>query len=377
MTQEPADPAHVLDDRRTLEALDVGGMLPAVASGAAQVREARVLSAEAGFARLSAEDRPRSVVICGMGGSGIAGDVFAAVTGSACPVPVLTWRSHGLPTWVGAADLVMVVTCSGETEETLSALDEAVRRGCRLLVVAAAGSTAETLASRGRALFVPVPQGRQPRASLWALSTPLVIAGDALGLLAADPEGLELTAVLLERLATRCQPDAETVLNPGKSLALALIDRLPVVWGSSPLSGVSAHRFSCQLNENAKMPAVHGTLPEAAHNQIVAFDGPWAGGERDLFADPEESASPRMHVVLLRDNDEHRQVAKRALVARDLARRRGVELSELQAEGASPFERLASLVAVGDWASTYLALAQGFDPTPVTAIEQLKAEVGR
>jgi len=271
-------PEDVLDDRSELEVRDPGGMLPAVASGAAQVREATVLAGEAGLSRLAGEDLPRSVVVCGMGGSGIAGDVLAAVAGSTCPVPVLTWRGHGLPIWVGAADLVIAVSCSGTTEETLSALDEAARRGCRLLVVSAAGSPAEQLASRGRGLFVPVTQGRQPRASLWALSTPLVIAADALGLLTADHETVELTAVLLEQLAVRCQPDADTVLNPGKSLALSLVGRLPVVWGSSALSGVAAYRFACQLNGNAKVPAAHGVLPEAAHNQVVGFDGAFAGG---------------------------------------------------------------------------------------------------
>ena len=367
----------VLDDRVELERRDPDGMLPAVASGAAQVREAVVRAAEAGVGGLAQEDLPRSVVVCGMGGSGIAGDVLAAVAGPLCPVPVLTWRSHGLPPWVGAADLVIAVSCSGTTEETLSALDEAARRGCRLLVVAAAGSPAQELAARGRGLFVPVSQGRQPRASVWSLSTPLVVAADALGLLTADHETVEATAVLLERLASRCRPDAETVLNPGKSLALALLGRLPVVWGSSPLSGVAAYRFACQLNENAKTPAVHGVLPEAAHNQIVSLDGPFAGGERDLFADPDPSEGTRMHLVLLRDSEEHRQVAKRATVSRDLARARGVEVSELQAEGGSAFERIASLVAVGDWASTYLALAQGTDPTPVEAITELKSQVLR
>lgn len=370
-------PEDVLDDRSELEVRDPGGMLPAVASGAAQVREAAVLAGEAGLSRLAGEDLPRSVVVCGMGSSGIAGDVLAAVAGSTCPVPVLTWRGHGLPIWVGAADLVIAVSCSGTTEETLSALDEAARRGCRLLVVSAAGSPAEQLASRGRGLFVPVTQGRQPRASLWALSTPLVIAADALGLLTADHETVELTAVLLEQLAVRCQPDADTVLNPGKSLALSLVGRLPVVWGSSALSGVAAYRFACQLNGNAKIPAAHGVLPEAAHNQVVGFDGAFAGGPRDLFADPDESPETRLHLVLLRDSEEHRQVARRATACRDLARARGVEVSELQGEGGSALERMASLVAVGDWASTYLALAQGTDPTPVEAIAELKAEVSR
>jgi glucose/mannose-6-phosphate isomerase len=372
---------ELLDDPAGLEAADPAGMLRAVASSAAQVREAAALCTEAGVARMSADDLPRSVVILGMGGSGVAGDVLAAVAGPTCPVPIFTHKGFGLPTWVGAADLVVAVSCSGTTEETLSTLDEAVRRGCRLLVVGATGSPVEQLASRGRATFVPVnAQGRQPRASVFALSTPLIVAGDALGLLTCPAEEIEATAVLLEQLAARNRPTAETVLNPGKTLALGLSGCLPVVWGTSPLTTVAAYRFACQLNENAKTPATWGGLPEAGHNQVVAFDGPFAGGPKDIFADPLEDEvvdRTRMHLVLLRDTEEHPAVARRAVVVRDLARQRGLDVSELLAEGLSPFQRLASLVAVGDWATTYLALLEGTDPTPVDAITELKAAVGR
>ncbi len=370
-----------LDDPDAIEAADASGMLRAVASAAAQVREAAALCAEAGVARLTEEDLPRSVVVLGMGGSGIAADVLAAVAGPTCPVPVIAHKGFGLPTWVGAADLVIAVSCSGTTDETLSTLDEAVRRGCRLLVVGAPGSPLEALADRGRGLFVPVnAQGRQPRASVFALSTPLVIAGDALGLLSCSPEEVEATAVLLETLATRNRPTAETVLNPAKTLALGLAGALPVIWGTSPLAGVSAYRFACQLNENSKVPAVWGVLPEAGHNQVVAFDGPFAGGPRDIFADPFEDGEPertRMHLVLLRDTEEHPAVARRAVVVRDLARSRGLDVSELIAEGLSPFQRLASLVSLADWTTTYLALEEGLDPTPVDAITELKAAVSR
>lgn len=375
---------ELLDDPSALEAGDPGGMLRAVASAAAQVREAAALSAEAGVGRLSAEDLPRAVVVLGMGGSGIAGEALAAVAGLSCPVPVLTHRGYGLPSWVGAADLVVAVSCSGETEETLSALSEAVRRGCRLLVVGAAGTSLEDLASRGRAFFVPVAPGRQPRASMFALATPLIVAGDALGLLRCSAEEVEATAVLLEQLAARNRPAADTVFNPSKTLALSLSGQLPMIWGSSPLAGVAAYRFACQLNENAKSPATWGVLPEAAHNQVVAFDAS-SGGSRppsgDLFRDraddEDEGDRPQLHLVLLRDTEEHPQVARRASISRDLARDRGVEVSELRAEGPSAFQRFASLVAVGDWASTYLALAEGNDPTPVRAITELKGQLAR
>ena len=177
-----------LDDVAALDAGDPGGMLLAVSSSAAQVREAAVLTAEAGVDRLTDDGRPRAVVVCGMGASGLAGDLLAAVAGTGSPVPVLQHRGPGLPAWVGPMDLVVAVSCSGSTEETLSALEEAVRRGCRLLVVGQTGSPLDDLGQRGRAIFVPVTQVHLPRASLWAMATPLVVAGHALGLRSCPPE---------------------------------------------------------------------------------------------------------------------------------------------------------------------------------------------
>jgi len=366
-----------LDDASALERADPSGMLRAVASSAAQVREARLLSVEAGVPGLADEGRPRAVVVCGMGGSGIAGDVLAGVAGLGCPVPVLTHRGHGLPAWVGATDLVIAVSCSGRTEETLSALSEAVRRGCRLLVVGAADSPLVELAVRGRGVFVPVPQGRQPRASLWALSVPLVLAASSLGLLAGGTDGLDETADVLERIATSCRVDADSLVNPAKALALELDGALPVVWGSSPMTGTAAYRFACQLNENAGSPVTWGGLPEAGHNQIVTFDGPWAGGgDEDVFRDRvDEPERPALRLVLLRDSEELPEVTRRAQAITDLADGRGVRVSALRTEGSSALARLASLVGLTDFASVYLALLQGTDPTPVAAITELKRRI--
>ncbi|GAC1329465.1 MAG: SIS domain-containing protein [Mycobacteriales bacterium] len=371
-----------LDLSATLVTGDPQDMLRSVASSAAQVRESATLAGEAGLDALAADGRPRAVVVTGMGGSGIAGDVLAAVAGPSCPVPVLTHRGYGLPGWVGATDLVIAVSCSGSTEETLSATDEAIRRGCRLLAVGGADSPLAERAVQSRAPFVPVPTGRQPRASLWALSTPVVLAGHALGLLSAPPAVLEATAAALEGISARCRPTSDAFVNPAKALAQELAGALPMVWGSSPLAGTVAYRFACQLAENAKLPAAWGVLPEANHNQVVAFDGAYGGGtglgaEDDLFRDRVEDPDPgpRLHLVLLRDADEHPQVAARVAASRSLAEQRGIALSEVMAQGQSAFERLASLVGLVDYASVYLALLQGIDPTPVEVIEQLKVRI--
>jgi glucose/mannose-6-phosphate isomerase len=216
---------------------------------------------------------------------------------------------------------------------------------------------------------------------MWALSTPLVVAADALGLLQAPPEVVEEAAATLEGVADRCRPDAVSLVNPAKRLALDLQGRLPVLWGTSPLAGAVAYRFACQLNENAKLPATWGVLPEANHNQVVAFDGPFAGAARssddDFFRDraDDEDAEARLTLVLLRDLEEHTQVTRRADVSAELAKERDIPVLQLQAEGGAALSRLASLVGLTDYASTYLALLQGLDPTPVDAITALKDRI--
>jgi len=381
---KPADAEARLDDVAALEAGDPAGMLRAVASSAAQVRQAVTLADEAGVTRIATDGRPRSVVVTGMGGSGVSGDVLAAVAGIGCPIPIVTHRGYGLPGWVGPADLVAAVSCSGSTEETLSATDEALRRGCRLLMVGGADSPLSERAEQAGAPYVVVPGGRQPRASLWALSVPLVVAAHALELLPAPPAVLEATAVRLEAVSEHCRPSSDSFVNPAKTLAVELAGTLPLVWGSSALAGVAAYRFCTQLAENAKYPGVFGVLPEANHNQVVTFDGPYAGSPAaaDLFGDrvaqQEEPGEPgRLRLVLLRDPDEHPQAARRAKASRELAEGRGTGVGELTAEGASPLERMASLVALIDYATVYLALLLGIDPTPVTAITELKERIAQ
>jgi glucose/mannose-6-phosphate isomerase len=367
-----------LDDPAALANADPGDMLRQVASAAAQIREARFRTAEAGLAGLADDGRPRSVVVAGMGGSAISGDVLAAVCGPGCPVPVITVRGYQLPGWVGAADLVMAVSCSGTTEETLSVAVEAVRRGSRLLCVGAAESPLAGVAAQARAPFVPVRSAGQPRATLWGLTVPLILAARSFGLVDAADDVLEATAKLLEDVSHRCRPSSESFINPGKQLAADLAGTVPMVWGTSALAGVAAYRFACQLNENAKYPGVYGELPEADHNQVVAFDGLFGGSagaaEEDFFRDRVDDAAG-LHLVVLRDTEEHPQVTRRREVSAELARARGIPVTEILAEGAHPLERIATLIALADYTTVYLAIALGVDPTPVAAIQELKARI--
>ena len=359
-----------LDDAELVEAADPGGMLRQVASSAAQVRSAVRACSEVDLSPVINPGRPRAIVVAGMGGSGIAGDVLAAICGTGNSMQVVTSHGYQLPGWVGAADLVIAVSCSGSTEETLAVATEAVRRGSNLVAVGAAGSPLQAIATQARAPFVPVVSAGMPRSTLWGLSIPLIVIAERAGVLEVGEDVYEATAAALEQIAFQCRPTSESFVNPGKSLALDLFGSLPTIWGSSPLSGVAAKRFAAQLNENAKYPGIAGELPEANHNQVVAFDGPFAPGTR-LDA---ESGYP-LRLVLLSDPAAHPQVARRQAASAELATARGIRVSELAMEGEHPLLRFASVVQLIDYATVYLGIASGVDPTPIEIIQELKERI--
>jgi glucose/mannose-6-phosphate isomerase len=367
-----------LDDPALVEAADPGGVLRQAASAAAQVRTSARVTAETDLGAVISAGRPRSVVVTGMGGSGVAGEVLAAVCGPGSASPVIAQHDYRLPAWVGAADLVIAVSCSGTTEETLSAAEGAVRRGCPLLGVGGAGSPLARIAEQARAPFVPVQPAGMPRFTLWGLAVPLMVVADRLGVADIPADTLETAAADLERVSHLCRPDSESFVNPAKTLALELDGTLPMIWGSSPLTGVAATRFACQLNENAKYPAIPGVLPEANHNQVVVFDGPfapWAATGPRVPGDEDPRPAVPLRLVLLRDSQEHPQVARRRKVSAELAEQHGIGVSELAADGETALQRLAGLLQLIDYATVYLGIAIGVDPGPVGVISDLKERI--
>ncbi|MBV9206534.1 MAG: mannose-6-phosphate isomerase [Actinobacteria bacterium] len=407
--------ADRLDTPDVIEAADPGDMLRQVASSAAHVRTALRSCAETDLSAFTPDARPRAVVVAGLGASGLTGEILGAMTGPGSPVQVLTSPAGRLPGWVGAADLVIAVSVSGTTPETLAVAAEAARRGCRLAGVGAEGSALHRVAEQARAPFVPVvpagpPQPALPRSMLWALAIPPLVIAERLGVARIGADVYEQAASRLEEVSHQCRPASESFVNPGKSLALDLVGALPMVWGTSVLSGVAARRFASQLNENAKYPAVAGVLPEAAAHQIAAFDGPFAprpfasgpsrppapGGPEpgspltapdeaapddlalsgwDLdYSEPEQASGfTALRLVLIADPDEDQRVGAQRAAVTELAAQRGVGMSELAMDGEHPLVRLAGVLQLTDYASVYLAIASGIDPGQAVAIRDLQA----
>jgi glucose/mannose-6-phosphate isomerase len=377
----------LLDDEKSMLANDPGGMLRATASAGAQVRESAALAAEADLSALADEGRPRAVVVAGIGTAGLTGNILATVAGHRCPVPIIGHRSAGIPGWVGAADVVIAVSASGRSPEALAAAEAALRRGARLIAIGNPDTELQAMAERARSPFIPVPRRAPARASLWGLAVPVLLAARAIGLVKVNEADLAETATRLDADAERCRAGADSFVNPAKSLALGLAGSIPIVWGSSPLATVAARRFADTLAANARYPVMAGALGEAGRGRVGLLDGVFGGlaeSSRDIFADPDEAdddAGTRLRLVLFRDGglnpeeDADEPVAveeRRADAVQTLAERRGVRVDVLTAEGGSALERLASLTAVPDFASLYLALAHGLDPMAVPAISEMK-----
>jgi glucose/mannose-6-phosphate isomerase len=372
---------QLLDDADGLAAADLAGMLRTIAGSGAQVREAATRAAEADVESLS-DERPRAVVLSAVGSSAAACEVLRALVADDVPLPLVEVSGPTLPRWVGPLDLVIAVSRSGTARPTLEAVTEAGRRGCRVVTIAAPRSPLDVLGDRVHGVTLSVDKAdRHTRTSLWSLVVPLIAVADELGLVAVSPEAVALAADRLDATAETCRPGSESFVNPAKRLALDITGSLPVIWGAGGLCRLAAKRFARQLHANAKYPALDGGLQEAAHGSVALFDGPFATvPAEDVFRDPFEDPTPTsmpLRVVLMRDAPESETEGDASLrrAAEHLAGERGVRTSQVVASAGEPVERLAQLIALGDFASVYLALGLGIDPSPTRSVLEMKERI--
>ena len=343
-----------LDDPDALRRADPSRMLDAVLGLPGDCREGYRLGRSAD--NLPSADSVSSVVVCGMGGSGMAGDVLRALYRDRLGLPIVVAKGPELPEFCGKDTLVVCSSYSGITAETLACLEEALARGSRVVAVSSGGELARRAGKEGVAL-VSVPEGYQPRAAIGHLSFGLMGALEGVGVLPAMDADVGHCVRTLEALAPELGPDRPAAGNRAKDLALAIGERFPVVWGADGLGAVAATRWKTQLNENAKVPAFSAALPELDHNEVVGWS---------------EGAGERFVLITLRHRGEHPDVAPRFGVSVDVVAGSGLVHREVRADRGSPMADLMSLIMVGDAVSVYLACLRGFDPAPIEAIRRIK-----
>ena len=297
----------------------------------------------------------RQIVILGMGGSAAGGDLLRACSAGRLPIPIQISRGEGLPVGLGPETLLIAVSYSGNTEETLSALGEALPKNPMTVVVTTGGALAARAESRGLPRVL-VPAGLMPRSALGFLFFALLKILEAKGLEPIPKEEVSEALLLVEKLTPAFGPTRPTGENEAKQLALAFEPRIPVVYGG-PTAAMPAYRWKTQIEENAKRLAICGVLPELDHNEVEG----WADAEAGRF-----------HILFLRDRNEDEGLARRIAVTRDLLRGRVGGVSEVWSRGEGLLARLLSLIVLGDWVSYYLASLRGMDPWCIPAIDELK-----
>src|SRR4051794_3540331 len=363
---------EVLDDLELLRARDPRGLLPAVAGAGAQVRETARLTEEAGLGRVTGGGRPRGLVIVARREGAVAASVLRALLGSSSPVAVEVVPGPTLPVWVGPSDIVVVATRTGAGRYAVTPAYEAARRGASLLGIGAEDAPLRGACSAARAPYVALPPGRVRHTTLWSLLTPLLLLAAELGLLpegGADPESI---AAALDEVATECGPARESFVNPAKTLALEMLDALPVIAAEGPLAGAAATRVTDQLATLAGLPATGFRLPDQRVAACAVLGGPLApGDEGDFFRDRADDTGRRLRLLTIRDDDaaahdgaeerEPRSAAEAMEQVLRTAAAHDVPVSAL-AEHGDParyarLPRLARQLAVADFSAVYLALA--------------------
>ncbi|MGQ9689928.1 MAG: bifunctional phosphoglucose/phosphomannose isomerase, partial [Thermoproteota archaeon] len=343
-----------LDNHKTFERVDKGNMRMMISSFPSLVRKAMEISE--GHILPENCRGMREMVVCGMGGSAIGGDLFKDLCQATVPIKVSVIREYDLPKHIDKKSLVVVVSYSGNTEEALESFKQAYTVGASIVAVASNGLL-ELACNRLGVPFIKIPSGLQPRAALPLLFIPLLKIAEELGFPIVDWNAMDRARALLEDYNKELSFESPVNRNPAKQLALRIYGKLPVVYSLGHLKSV-ALRYKDQINENAKLRAMCDAFPEMNHNEIEA----WERADFKEF----------LHVILIDSKFKNPYVAEsvRQLVSK--VKDVGVDISIVNPLGETMIEEMLSAIILGDWVSYYLAILRGVDPASVSLITELK-----
>jgi glucose/mannose-6-phosphate isomerase len=343
--------------------LDSLGMFPATAGLPEQVAHAAAVAAEVG--PLPSRDDIDNVLVLGMGGSGVAGDLLPVVAGPFMPVPVVVVKGYEPPSYVNERTLVFAVSFSGDTEETIDAASTAAALGGRIIAVTQGGQLRD-LASSWTAPIVPIPATiPMPRAGLGAVAIPAMVILERIGLFPGAGHWIEAAVQQLTARRDQLFSDAAAGVpaagNPAELLARKIGRTLPIVYGGGGIGAVAASRWKTQYNENAKVPAFSNAVPELCHNELAGW-GQHGDLTRQVFS-----------LVFLRHDHEHPQIMRRFDLLREQLLEVVQDVHEVRAEGEGALAQLLDLALLGDLVSLHAAAQEDLDPGPVPALDLMKA----
>lgn len=299
-----------------------------------------------------------NICLAGMGGSAMGADLIRAYSYGCCPHPVQVIRHYNIPEWVNENTLFIACSFSGNTEETLSALEQAQQKNAQTVAITSGGELLLN-ATKQEFDYIKIPGGLTPRAALGYNFIPLFRIFNYLGYLDEGEEALSETDLFLSE-----QGELLSDLSDNEALSLAeqLQDTLPVIYSDSTTMEPVNRRWQSQFEENAKTLAFGNLLPEMSHNEIV-------GWEQIVHL------TGRLSVIMLFDKEDNKRVRKRMRIVKDLIEDQVASIHVLSTRGESRLTRLFSLIQMADWTSFYLAIINRVDPTPIAKIDLLKSRL--
>ncbi len=345
-----------LDDVGVYGKMDPSGMIDAVEGFPKLCREA--LDLVDGLEGLPHGGEIREIAVLGMGGSAIGGDLVEAMFGDELGLPFRVHRGYIPSSRYSSQTLVFAVSYSGNTEETLSAVDHVASKGSQVVAITSGGALLRK-AEENHWLAVVVPGGLQPRAALPFLFLPIAIILEKIGMIRGFTEQLQRSIPALEKRVRQWGRVSPLGENYAKKLAHRVWGKIPVVYGMDGYLAAAAYRWKCQFNENSKSPAFCHTLPEMNHNEIVGWE------QLDDF-------SRLVELIFLLDEESHPRVVKRVEVTSELIKDTVGGIDVVHVRGESLVDKLLGTILLGDFASVYLALLNGKDPALVEKIVRLK-----
>jgi glucose/mannose-6-phosphate isomerase len=347
-----------LDDQSVYTSLDKSGMGPQIRGLPGQCRQAWD---KASLLKLPADySQVDKVVILGLGGSAIGGDLLRGLTSSLSRPLVMVQREYTLPAWVDEKTLVIGASYSGNTEETLSAFSQALKINCKKLVVSTGGRLTELARQNSVPVFV-IEHVSPPRAALGYSLLPLLAIMQNLGFLSGVAAEVDGMVSSLETMCQSWQEDSPQDHNQAKTLAARLYGKIVVIYGAGILTDV-ARRWKTQINENSKQWAFFETLPELNHNAVLGYRYP-------------TGSSGLVYVLFLRCQSLHPRTLIRYNITGELLEKSGIPYQYLDSQdnqGGNGLKHVMDLLLLGDWVSYYLAMLNGIDPSPVPEIDLLK-----
>lgn len=354
---EESATSTILDQPGKTKEIDKSNMLGHCTKTAQYCEEAVRLATQT---RLPKKVQPRQILIAGMGGSGVGGEILRDWLRDDLSLPIEVCNDYTLPAHANKDTMVFAISYSGNTEETLSAFVDAIRRRCTVIAITSGG----LLLSFSKRLCLPyitIPKRLPPRVALPYTFFPLPVVLNTIGVLPDLQVEIEKAIYNLRRTSEENSPGIPVEDNKAKRLALELEGTVPIVYGFRQYGSI-AHRLKTQFNENSKVLSSYGIFPELNHNETVGWEA-------------SENLTKIFSVILIRDHDESAEVRHRIEMTKLHALRKAHKILEINATGETKLAKMLSVLHVGDLASVYLAILRNIDPTPVRTITTIKTEM--